>query len=425
MKTVARVTARDCQIRSFMRTQIVASVLLLQLPAFSVAQAQSASPIPAVAAVDTMTGTAAAHAGPAAPDSVAARVRADSYAKAATDTAIAVVFGGWIDTYYAYDFNRPPGQDHAFTAEVARHNEFNVNLAYVDATLSGARVHGRAAIQFGNAVQANYAAEPRIGSVSGPDVSRFLQEAWAGYKVAPPVWLDAGVFLSSFGPESFISRDNWTYIRSLVGENSPTAEAGLRATWQVNPKWAIQGKVLNWWSIISENNHSKSLGWRVDWTPKEGYDIAYDGFLGNEMPDSVPHQLRTWHEAIVQVKPSAQVQLRGAFDYGQQERANGDGSAAWRGWSAIARWQLLPTVAVAARGEYYSDPEQVIVATGLPDGFRASGASFDVDVAPIPHFRWRTELHYLHGKDPLFPTHEAPGVTKNDPLLVTSLGITW
>jgi hypothetical protein len=392
-----------------MRTQSVAAVLLLQLAAFSVVQAQSTSPEP-TASVATDTST---------------RARADSAAKAAADTAISVAFGGWIDTYYAYDFNRPPRIDRAYTAEVVRHNEFNVNLAYIDATLTGARVRGRAAIQFGNSVQANYLAEPTIGNISGPSVSQFLQEGWAGYKVARIMWVDAGVFLSSFGPESFISRDNWTYTRSMVGENSPTAEAGVRATWQVNPKWAIQGKLLNGWSIISESNHYKALGWRVDWTPKDGYDIAYDGFVGNEVPDSVAYQLRTWHEAIVQVKPAARWQLRGVFDYGQQERANGDGSAAWRGWSVIARWQAVPTVALAARGEYYSDPEQVIVATGLPDGFRASGASFDVDVAPIPRFRWRTEFRYLHGLDPLFPSSEAPGVAQNDPMVVMSLGITW
>ena len=376
-----------------MRAYIMAGALLFQLPAATLVRAQSAAPAAQPAGVP--------------------------------DTAVAVTFGGWIDTYYAYDFNRPPAIDRSYTAEVARHNEFNVNLAYVDATLTGARVHGRAAIQFGNSVQANYAAEPRIGSISGPDVSRFLQEAWAGYKVAAPLWVDAGVFLSSFGNEGFISRDNWTYIRSLVGENSPTAEAGVRATWQATPKFAIQGKLLNGWSIISETNHSKALGVRLDWTPKDGYDIVYDAFFGNEMPDSLPGQLRTWHEAIVQVKPAAVLQLRGTFDYGTQARAGGNGTAAWRGWAAIARYQLAPTVAVAARDEYYSDPEQVIVVTGLGDGLRASGASFDVDVAPIPRLRWRSELHYLRGKDPLFPDRSSNGLSRNDPLIVTSLGLTW
>jgi hypothetical protein len=138
-----------------------------------------------------------------------------------TDTATKITFGGFVDGYYAYDFNRPATLDRAYTTQAARHDEFNVNLAYVDATLSGPRLRGRFAAQFGTSVQANYATEPRLGTLSGPDVSRFIQEAFVGYQLAPTLWIDGGVFFSPFGSESWISRDNWTYTRSLIAENSP------------------------------------------------------------------------------------------------------------------------------------------------------------------------------------------------------------
>src|SRR5512146_1038013 len=156
-------------------------------------------------------------------------------AAAGADTSISVAVSGFVDGYYAYDFNYPRSLDRPYTTQAARHDEFNINLAFIAATLSGPRLRGRFAAQFGTSVQANYAAEPRLGTLSGPDVSRFIQEATAGYQVAPTLWVDAGVFFSPFGSENWISRDNWTYTRSFIADESPYYEAGVKATWQARP----------------------------------------------------------------------------------------------------------------------------------------------------------------------------------------------
>ncbi len=346
------------------------------------------------------------------------------------DTTIHVAFGGFVDSYFAYDFNHPRELDRVFTTQAARHDEFNINLAFVEAVLSGPRVHGRFAAQFGTSVQANYAGEPRIGTLSGPDVSRFIQEAYAGYQLvrgARPVWLDAGVFFSPFGSENWISRDNWTYTRSLIADNSPYYESGVRATWQVLPALEAQVHVINGWQNISETNSDKSLGLRLDYTPRDGVDIAYDGYFGDEAPDSAPSQPRKWHELIVQLKPLPRLGLRATYDYGWQHRADGSGSAYWRGWAGIAQWRFSPLLAAAARVEGYSDPEQVIVATGQPFGLRATGGSFNVDVTPAARVLWRLELRGLRDPDPLF-THGAGMVTSSsnhDVVLVTSAALTF
>ena len=104
-------------------------------------------------------------------------------AQNAPDTAIKVTWGGFADAYYTYDFARPPTLDRSFfggatfTTQPARSNEFNVNLAYIEANLSGNGIHGRVAFQAGTAVQSNYGAEPSVGIISGPLLSRHIQEA--------------------------------------------------------------------------------------------------------------------------------------------------------------------------------------------------------------------------------------------------------
>jgi hypothetical protein len=347
-------------------------------------------------------------------------------ATSATDTSLHVAFGGFVDGYFAYDFGRPRSIDRAFTTQAVRHDEFNVNLAYVDATLSGARVRGRVAVQFGTAVQANYAAEPRIGSFSGPDVSRYIQEATAGYKLSSAVWVDAGVFFSPFGSENWISRDNWTYTRSLIADNSPYYEAGVKATWAIDPKWSAQLHVINGWQNISETNSSKAVGARVDFAPRDGLSFAYDAFVGNEQPDSLPSRLRTFNELIATASITGKLQLRGTLDIGTQRHQDGNGTGTWNGYAIIARYQATPRVAVAGRVEAYSDPDQFIVATGQPYGLRATGTSLGVDVAPMPKLLWRSELKWLGAHDALFPDQSTSnGLSKRDVAIVSSLALTF
>lgn len=349
-----------------------------------------------------------------------------SGAQNAPTDSVRVTFGAFLDAYYAYDFNHPRTLDRPYTTQAARHDEFNINLAHVEAVLAGPRVRGRFAAQFGTSVQANYAAEPTVGTLSGPSVSRYIQEATAGYRIVPTVWIDGGVFFSPFGSESWISRDNWTYTRSFIADNSPYYEAGVKATWQARRDVALQLHVINGWQNVSETNSDKALGARVDYTPSDGVDIAYDAFVGNEQPDSLPGRTRVWQEAIVQLQPTARLGLRGTLDYGTQQRVGG-GTASWRGYAVIARYAAAPNVAVAARWEGYSDPEQVIVATSQPFGLRVSGGSLNVDVTPAPHLLWRTELRGLHAPDPLF-THGGGATTRasrTDTFLVTSVALTF
>ncbi len=70
-------------------------------------------------------------------------------------------------------------------------------------------------------MQSNYAGEPTKGSVSGPSLARIIQEAVVGLRLRQNVWVDAGVFYAHMGMESWASRDNPTYTRSLVADYSP------------------------------------------------------------------------------------------------------------------------------------------------------------------------------------------------------------
>ncbi|HET7460847.1 MAG TPA: outer membrane beta-barrel protein, partial [Longimicrobium sp.] len=110
----------------------------------------------------------------------------------APDSAAHLTFGAFVDSYYAWDFGRPDGHQRVLVTQAARHDEFAINLAHVEARYQSPRARGRLAVQAGTAVQVNYAGEPdSLGGTS--NFLPHLQEAWAGVAVTPAIWVDAGI----------------------------------------------------------------------------------------------------------------------------------------------------------------------------------------------------------------------------------------
>jgi hypothetical protein len=343
----------------------------------------------------------------------------------APDTTVKVTFGAYVDGYYAWDFGEPPTIDRSFfggglfTTQPTRHNEFNVNLAFVEAKLEGARVRGRFALQTGTSVQSNYLGEPTIGAISGPGLSRLIQEAVAGVKVGENVWVDGGIFFSHMGMESWISRDNPTYTRSLVAEYSPYYQSGAKVTW-ASGKVTAQLDVVNGWQNISENNTGKGAGIRLDYAANSSSTLSYYNFFSDE----AGNLLRTFNGIGAKIGTGAWTFLLQG-DVGTQDGAAGADGSTWWGAVGIARYQINGRVAVSGRVEGYNDEDGVIVVTGVPASpFKTLGGSIGLDVVPVPRTLWRTELRGWNNDTAIFPDG-AGGPKKADAFVVTSLAVTF
>jgi hypothetical protein len=359
------------------------------------------------------------------PCSLHAQEQEPAQATGSPNAGTSVAWGGFVDTYYAWDTNRPFTFDRAYTTQPARHAEFNVNLVFLEARLSASRVRGRAAVQWGTSVQANYAGEPKIGSTSGPDVSQFIQEASVGFQVSSSVWLDGGIFLSHLGPETWISRDNLTYTRSLVADFSPYYEAGVKLTWAVTPKLTAMFAVLNGWQNISAENTPPAGGVRVDWALNPKLTLSYDNFVGNAAADDAPTRTRFYQDAFAQYNPG-RFKFLAVLSYGLQTKSTAEANTGtWWGGAAIARFQPSPKWAVVGRVEWYSDPHQIIVVTGVPDSFRATGASIGIDVSPVKPLLWRTEVRGFRSPSAVWPTHDESRRSSHDAVAVTSLALSF
>lgn len=351
---------------------------------------------------------------------------------AATDTTPKLSFGAFVDGYYAYDFGRPPSFDRSFaggtvfSTQPARHNEFNVNLAFVEVKLDAPHYRGRLSLQTGTSVQSNYAGEPTNGTVSGSSLARLIQEAVVGLRLADNLWVDGGIFYSNAGMEAWASRDNPTYTRSLVADYSPYYSSGVKLTWNASKKLTARVDVVNGWQNISENNSGKGAGLRLDYAANANSTLSYY----NLFSDEAGSRLRTFNGVGIK-QTTGNLTLLGEFDVGTQAKPVGqNGQSTWYGWTAVARVQTSPIVALVVRAEGYDDKDQVIISTGTYRSaanppFNGIGGSVGVDVTPYPRIAWRNELRGLRSNRPLFPDGTNTVASRNNIIAVTSLSLSF
>lgn len=355
---------------------------------------------------------------------------------AISDSTPALKVGAFVDGYFAWDMGRPRTLDRSFiggtlfTTQPARHNEFNVNLAFVDVSVDAPHYRGRFALQAGTSVQSNYAGEATNGVVSGPALGRMIQEAVVGVNVAKNVWVDGGVFFSHVGIESWVSRDNLTYTRSLVADYSPYYQSGVKATWTPTPRVVAQAHVINGWQNISETNTGKAAGMRVDFLPTTRTTVS----VYNLVSEETGGRLRAFHGAGVK-HTVGRLALLGQADIGTQSRSTAaQGTAVWYGWTAIAKVQQRPHLALVLRVEGYHDADQVVAVTGRSGpgssnpanpALRAFGGSFGVDVTRAARVLWRSEVRGWRNQAPLFPRASDDRATSRSAVAVTSLALTF
>lgn len=307
---------------------------------------------------------------------------------------------GYLETYYAYDLANPDDHNRpGFIYSFNRHNEINLNLGFIKAAYATERVRANLALMGGTYANANLAAEP--------GVLKNIFEANAGVKLSSDknLWLDAGTFASHIGFESAIGKDCWNLTRSILAENSPYYESGVKLSYtSANEKWFISGLILNGWQRMQRvpGNNTPAFGHQITFKPSSTVTLNSSSFIGSDTPDS-ERQMRYFHNFYGQFQLSNQVGLILGFDIGAQQTAKG--SSDYNTWySPVAIVKYMPTskMSIAVRGEYYADPNGVIINTGTENGFQTIGYSINLDRQIMSNAVWRVEARGFTSKDNIF-----------------------
>jgi hypothetical protein len=330
-------------------------------------------------------------------------------------------FSGFVEAYYSYDFNKPMDNNRPFFLySHNRHNEFNVNLAFVKGSYNAERIRANIAVAVGTYMNANYAAEP--------GVLKNIYEANVGAKISKKknLWVDAGIFASHIGFESAHSPSCLVLTRSIIAENSPYYESGAKITYTAdNNKWLFSALALNGWQRIQRvpGNSLMSWGTQITFTPSDKASLNYSTFFGTDKPDSA-RLWRLFHNFYGIFHLSNRLELILGVDIGQEQESKGSSDYNdWYGAAGIVHYELNNNWAIALRGEYYSDENGVIISTGTPNGFKTSGISFNIDRSIGEHLLWRTEFRTFTSKDEIFVKENT--AQNDNSAITTSIALTF
>lgn len=111
--------------------------------------------------------------------------------------------------------------------------------------------------------------------------------------------------------------------------------------------------------------------------------------------------LRVFHNlyAIYEASPKTAFIL--GFDIGTQQIASNK-NAIWYTPVLIGKINLNSKSKIAARLEYYSDKNQIIIQTATSNGYRTFGASVNYDRQITSNILWRAELKRYQSKYPIY-----------------------
>jgi hypothetical protein len=332
---------------------------------------------------------------------------------------LSISLSGYAEPYYGFDVNKPAdGNRPGFVYAHNRHNEFNINIAFLKASVSAQRVHGNLAIMAGTYANANLAAEP--GTLQN------VYEANAGVKLCKnrELWIDAGIFGSHIGFESAIGKDCWTLTRSILADNSPYYESGAKLSYTTpNGKWYLSALALNGWQRIQRvpGNSLLSGGTQITFKPNAKVTLNSSTFFGTDKPDDA-RLWRAFHNFYGIFQCSDHFGLTLGFDTGWEENARVDADPNfWYSPVAIARYTINDRVALAGRVEYYSDENGVIIATGTENGFQTLGVSANLDVQIHKNAVWRLEGKLYNSQDEIFVKDNS--ATRSNAVVTTAFAI--
>lgn len=323
--------------------------------------------------------------------------------KAAGQDSAVLNFSVCAELFYGFDFDKPQNHERPFFIyNHKRHNELNVNLAFAKGSYNAAKVRGNLALMTGTYAQYNLAAEPEI--------LRMIYEANLGVKLSKKrnIWLDAGVMPSHIGFESALAADCWTSSRSMLAENSPYFETGVKVT-STNKKdnFFISLLLLNGWQRIEkpEGINRPSFGLQLNYKYKNNITLNYSNFIGTDKPDSL-NALRTYHNFYGIFQPHKKWGITGGFDVGSDKNINNKYSI-WFSPVVVVRRTLSNNSFLALRAEYFNDQKQALLVTHSANGFKTFGASVNYDYWITKIATVRLEGKGYFSEDKIFKQNKA------------------
>ncbi len=354
------------------------------------------------------------------------------------------------DGYYDYDFNHPIGRVQYLRAFDVLSNVFSFNQADVlfalDPDVAAGRRYGvRLDLQFGQAtetLQGNPTNEPR------PEIYRNIFQAYGTYVVplGKGLTVDVGKWSSSLGIEGNYTKDQVNYSRSYFFNYLPFYHAGLRTSYKVNDRLAVNYWLVNGTNQSEPTNSYKDELFGFTAQPAKNVTWNFNYYIGQDHPDVVAatncstpvqpglcfapitpapdgkaHIFDSY--AVWNATPKLSLSLEGDYVISRKwaNGAPGESSAPSHvdGGAVYARYQLTPKMALAGRTEYLSDRGGLF--SGTTQALKEFTGTYEYKFGV--GFLTRVEFRKDWSNVPFFLTNKPGVLSPSQPTL--TVGVVW
>jgi hypothetical protein len=324
----------------------------------------------------------------------------------------AIEFRAFVDSYLGLNWNMPkpqvgapPSGGNRIVRAYDTANGFALSWAGVDATYPAEPVGGTLSLRLGPTAE-RIAGACVSGTCDSAAGLSFVKQAFASWRPVDALQLDFGKFDTIYGAEVAESQDNMNYTRGVVyWFTQPLFHTGLRVNAELTDWLTLRGLLVNGTNNTLDNNLGKDLGLQLVATlPRSGDGgtllTASLGYLvGPEQDDYLvvncdpkteyfdPSQptgcgqgaggatsgtvdrgtsntkgLRHLIDAVATLTPIEPLTVQANFSMDlERVRDSIDPTRfiqhSWWGIMLGARYAFVDEFAVAARGEYFADPD--------------------------------------------------------------------
>jgi hypothetical protein len=198
---------------------------------------------------------------------------------------------------------------------------------------------------------------------SWPKTFNLIQEANGGFKILKKVWFDAGFFKTHIGIESFQPRENIASSMSIMNFYDPYFLSGAKLTYLPNQKLTLQCNIFNGYNEYLDNNKNKALGFTAIYNPNNNLSLTYNFLNCDESPDNSKVKHQRFYNNFYATYNYRKLTVGLDLNFGIQQHSlkkDTTKTAYVYGALIVAKYQFLKRFATYARGETFSDPDQIL-----------------------------------------------------------------
>lgn len=200
-----------------------------------------------------------------------------------------------VDANYSYSFNDPIDNTVVGSTALARCNEMQISAVHLGGDFNYRNARAHIVTQFGtrSTVVPRNDYSVYKGQYQLADVYRYLAEANAGYhfNVLHGVNIDAGMFMSYIGLNSYYQVENWEYQASFTSDNTPWFFNGIRFQIFATKKLKIEPWIINGWQSYGMYNKQPGVGGNITWCPNENVKVLTNNYYGADAA-GIPNRKR-------------------------------------------------------------------------------------------------------------------------------------